>query len=120
MIGFGFEAFVFAYLGLTFFSYADYPWSWQFILAEMLIIIVGRLTGTLGLIGLLVLFKHKKRVTWKEIIFIGFSGMIRGAIALGLVLTIDNAITERQVIITTSLTLVVLTTILYGSTMPLV
>jgi len=30
----------------------------------MLIIIVGRLTGTLGLIGLLVLFKHKKQVTW--------------------------------------------------------
>jgi len=46
--------------------------------------------------------------------------MIRGAIALGLVLTIDDTIVERQVIITTSLSLVVLTTILYGSTMPLV
>lgn len=28
VIGFGFEAFVFAYLGLSYFSYIDYPWSW--------------------------------------------------------------------------------------------
>jgi NhaP-type Na+/H+ or K+/H+ antiporter len=53
-------------------------------------------------------------------LFIGYSGMIRGAIALGLVLTIDDSIGEKDVIVTTSLTLVILTTILYGSFMPLV
>jgi len=64
-------------------------------MVEMIVIIFGRLCGTVGLIFLLTLCKHKKQVSWKEIIFIGFSGMIRGAIALGLVLTIDDAIVEK-------------------------
>lgn len=43
--------------------------------------------------------------------------MIRGAIAFGLVLRIDGShFLNRDVIVTTSLTLVVLTTIIYGST----
>lgn len=46
--------------------------------------------------------------------------MIRGAIAFGLVLRMDSSLPNRQVIVTTSLTLVVLTTILFGSSMPLV
>ena len=46
--------------------------------------------------------------------------MIRGAIAFGLVLKIDDSIVDKDVIITTSLSLVIITTLLYGSTMPLV
>lgn len=60
VLGFGFEAFVFAYLGLSFFSFNAKPWSWQFILVEMLVIVIGRFFGVLGLIYLLVLCKHKK------------------------------------------------------------
>jgi NhaP-type Na+/H+ or K+/H+ antiporter len=86
----------------------------------MFIIIVGRFFGVLGLVYLLVLFKHKKKVTLKELIFICYAGMIRGAIAFGLVLKIDDSVKEKDVIITTSLTLVVVTTLLYGGTMPLV
>jgi sodium/hydrogen exchanger-like protein 6/7/sodium/hydrogen exchanger 8 len=65
VIGFGFEAFVFAYLGLTFFAYKDSPWSWQFILAELLIIIVGRFAGVIGLMFLLHIFGHKMQVSWR-------------------------------------------------------
>lgn len=46
--------------------------------------------------------------------------MIRGAIAFGLVLRIDESVAYRGVIVTTTLTLVVITTIFYGSLMPLV
>ncbi len=50
--------------------------------------------------------------------------MIRGAIAFGLVLKVDeNLIPEKynlQVITTTALTLVISTTIVFGSMMPLV
>ena len=120
MVGFGFEAFVFVYLGLTVFSYIDYYWSWQFILIEIVVLFFGRLTGTVGLMSLLTLFGHKMQVSWKELLFIGFAGMIRGAIALGLVLQIDNSIKEREVIITTSLVLVICTTLFYGSFMPVV
>ena len=42
--------------------------------------------------------------------------MIRGAIAFGLVLRIDGHYTNREVIITTSLALVVFTTVVFGST----
>lgn len=62
MIGFGFEAFVFAYLGLSFFSYADTDynaWSWSFILIELMICIIARSAGTVGLLYLLVLLRHK-------------------------------------------------------------
>ena len=42
--------------------------------------------------------------------------MIRGAVAFGLVLRIDNHVVNRSVIVTTSLTLVIFTTIFLGST----
>jgi NhaP-type Na+/H+ or K+/H+ antiporter len=109
---------------LTFFAYYDYPWSWQFILVEILIIIVGRYLGTLGLVYFLSIFGHKRKVTFREICFIGYAGMIRGAIAFGLVLRLADYDTinsdSAKIITTTALTLVVLTTIFFGSLMPLV
>jgi sodium/hydrogen exchanger-like protein 6/7 len=93
VIGFGFEAFVFAYLGLSFFSYADltiFPWSWSFILIELLICILARITGTIVLLYLLVLLRHKANISFKQVCFISFAGMIRGAIAFGLVLKINS------------------------------
>jgi NhaP-type Na+/H+ or K+/H+ antiporter len=91
VIGFGFEAFVFAYLGLSFFSYVDtehmtFPWSWHFILVELFICLIARFVGTVGLLSLLALFRHKKQVTFKQLLFICYAGLIRGAIAFGLVL----------------------------------
>ena len=52
--------------------------------------------------------------------FIGYAGMIRGAIAFGLVLKIDPSNSARDVIVTTTLSLVSATTILFGTLMPLV
>lgn len=47
--------------------------------------------------------------------------MIRGAIAFGLVLKIDGTkVPESEVIVTTSLALVLITTVVFGGTMPLV
>lgn len=127
VIGFGFEAFVFAYLGLSFFAYADlteYPWSWSFILIELLICIVARFLGTVCLLYLLVLLGHKKGVTFKQLVFISYGGVIRGAIAFGLVLKLDeHQIPDeriRNLITSTALTLVVSTTVVFGSAMPLV
>lgn len=49
-------------------------------------------------------------------IFISYAGLIRGAVAFGLVLRVDPEIENRRVIITTSLSLVVITTVVLGST----
>ena len=86
----------------------------------LLVIIVGRLSGTVGLIYFLVLFGHKPSVTFKQLLFISYGGIIRGAIAFALCLNLDDYLPNREVIVTTALTLVCLTTIFFGSLMPLV
>lgn len=81
---------------------------------------IGRLCGTLGLISALNLCGYDAKLDIREIIFIWYAGMIRGAIAFGLVLRIHtNNESNRQVIVTTALMLVVFTTVFMGSTVGL-
>lgn len=119
-LGFLAECFVFSYLGLTFFSYKTYDWSTELIIVEFVIILIGRALGTFGLVGLLKCFGYEKnnarKITWKELAFIWYAGLIRGAIAFGLVLRIDTSLPNRSVIITTCLSLVVISTVFFGST----
>lgn len=58
-------------------------------------------------------------MTLRELGFICYAGLIRGAIAFGLVLKLDDTIINREVIITCSLSLVIITTIFFGSTVSL-
>lgn len=58
-------------------------------------------------------------MTVKELIFIWYAGLIRGAIAFGLVLRVDDFFPNRELIVTTVLSLVVFTTIACGSTVGL-
>ena len=59
--------------------------------------------------------------------YLAFSGMIRGAIAYGLVLRIPSDVStdgtpvfkERGTMITTALSLVIVTTVVFGSIMPI-
>ncbi|CDW83475.1 sodium hydrogen exchanger [Stylonychia lemnae] len=116
VIGYAVEAFVFGYLGLTFFSYVAYEWSWQLFIAELIIVISGRFMGTIGIIKFLEMFGYKSGIRFKDLIFISYAGMIRGAVAFGLVLRINHEVANRSVIVTTSLALVVFTTVVMGST----
>jgi sodium/hydrogen exchanger-like protein 6/7/sodium/hydrogen exchanger 8 len=120
------EGFVFAYLGLTFYSYREQPWSWGLIAIVLLAILFGRGCGVFLLMGVLKMFGYEKndedRLKWSELLFIWYAGLIRGAIAFGLVLRIDHNDTlfpNRLVITTTCLTLVLFTTIVFGSTVGL-
>lgn len=56
----------------------------------------------------------------KELLFVSYAGMIRGAVAFGLVLRIDDDINSKSVIVTTSLSLVAFTTVFNGSTVAVV
>lgn len=62
------------------------------------------------------IFGYKSGIKFKELIFISYAGLIRGAVAFGLVLRIDPSVENRPVIVTTSLSLVVFTTVCLGST----
>lgn len=65
---------------------------------------------------MLEIFGYKSGIRFKDLIFISYAGMIRGAVAFGLVLRIDHSVENRPVIVTTSLSLVVFTTVVLGST----
>jgi NhaP-type Na+/H+ or K+/H+ antiporter len=119
-LGFILEAFVFSYLGLTFFSYSELMWSFDLFLVELGIILLARFMGTVGLVCLLDCCKFNSGVSFKELCFIWYAGLIRGAIAFGLVLRINDSFPNRNVIITTSLSLVIFTTVIFGSTVGLV
>jgi sodium/hydrogen exchanger 8 len=79
----------------------------------------GRLCGTLGLVAFMRLCGYDAKIPLKKQIFIWYAGMIRGAIAFGLVLRIDKEYVNRGVIVTTSLMLVIFTTVVFGSTVGL-
>lgn len=116
MVAYAVEAFVFGYLGITFFSYITLDWSWQLFIAMLIICISGRFIGTIGVIKILELFGYKSGIRFKDLVFISYAGIIRGAVAFGLVLRIDESVEHRSVIVTTSLALVCFTTIFLGST----
>ena len=66
-------------------------------------------------------------MTLRELGFISYGGMIRGAIAFGLVLKIPDVpkddpdyFLERNLVVTTTLAVVIITTVIFGSFMPLV
>ena len=119
VLGFASEAFIFSYLGITLFSYTTYDWSWEFLVAEFLVVLVGRYIGIVGLLyGISIVFGHKREITFKETIFLYCGGMIRGAIAFGLVLRLDMSLPNRSVIVTTSLLLVLATTLIFGTLLP--
>lgn len=85
-------------------------------MAELVIIILGRFIGTIGIIKFTEIFGYKSGIRFKDLVFISYAGLIRGAVAFGLVLRIDMSVANRSVIVTTSLTLVVFTTVILGST----
>lgn len=127
------EAFVFAYIGLCVFTYTDsddaqkgdYQWSWPFICWMCGIIIVGRLFAVWTAHFLFKLCSKKRDITLRELGFISYGGMIRGAIAFGLVLKIPDdkeggGFRERGLVVTTTLAAVIFTTVAFGSFMPVV
>ena len=81
-------------------------------------VLVARFIGSVGMFYVTsTICCFKRGLTFKEVVFLNFSGVIRGAIAFGLVLRLDGDLENRSVIITTVLTLVIATTIIFGALM---
>jgi len=53
VIGYAVEAFVFGYLGLTYFAYESFDWSKELIIIELVVVCVGRFVATISLIKFL-------------------------------------------------------------------
>merc|ERR1711957_220160 len=123
------EAAVYSYIGLALYSTIPTYWSWNFIGLEFLIIVVFRICGVLGTFYTARLCCRKKTIAFKELLFICYGGMIRGAIAFALVLKIEvvakcpigskGCYTQDNfdLVVSTTLIIVMITTILFGTFM---
>jgi NhaP-type Na+/H+ or K+/H+ antiporter len=121
------EAAVYSYVGIALYSQIPSWWSWSFIGAQTLIIIVGRFAAVVGTFYLFTCCFRKKTIAFRELLFIVYAGMIRGAIAFALVLRIPVCESEGdegcideiyyEVLVSTTLILVVVTTFMFGSFM---
>lgn len=66
------------------------------------------------------MFGHKRQLIFSEAFFLCIAGMIRGAIALGLVLKLDPSLPNKNVLVTSLLLVVIVTTVLYGTLVPII
>jgi NhaP-type Na+/H+ or K+/H+ antiporter len=84
------EAGVYSYIGIALYSNIPGWWSFSFILITSLIIVVGRLMAIFGCFYLFNMCFKSRTINPKELLFISWGGMIRGAIAFALVLKLPK------------------------------
>lgn len=118
------EAAVYSYVGIALYSQIPSWWSFEFIGAQTIIIVVGRIIAVFFTFYAFTLCFKKRTIKFKELAFICWAGMIRGAIAFALVLrmpvcelpTDEGCISEvnYNMLVSSTLILVVVTTLIFG------
>lgn len=131
------EAAVYSYVGIALLNAIPEWWSFTFIFAQLAMIIVGRIIAVFGVFYAFRCCCASRSINIMELLFITYAGMIRGAIAFALVLTLpyqnesgtscsDSTILpiskcftyeNYQMLVNTTLILVVLTTFIFGTFM---
>lgn len=129
------EAAVYSYIGIALYSLIATWWSFAFIGSQILIIVAGRCIAVFFVFYAGRLCCRKKTINFNELCFITYAGQIRGAIAFALVLKIpiagepgcevnpttgnNSCVSEEnyEVLVSTTLILVMVTTLLFGTFM---
>jgi NhaP-type Na+/H+ or K+/H+ antiporter len=116
-LGFGAEAIVFVIVGLSITFYLQRERCWPFVLAQFFIIIIGRF---MAIILSYYMFSccskdENEKLSFRELLFISYAALIRGAIAFGLVTNIPDEFEHKEVVESTTLLLVIITTIVFGT-----
>ena len=114
------EAFVFTYLGLSFFTMAQTNYSLTFVVIEFFTITLARCATVYFLTGITNLCSsHPFTATEKKVISV--AGCIRGAIAFGLAMSFETGDVEKNtILLSTTLILVFVTTIVFGAWTPII
>lgn len=123
--GDGASALVFAYLGLAAVGYSEQDISYTYILAMVFSILLARLITTFGITwaakqwtgGKFILNAGSLSVFW-------IGGVIRGAVAFALILTVSKSDIhgdeiEKNILHVTVLGVVIVTTLVFGSILPI-
>ena len=116
------EGFVFTYLGLTSISISHDSFSFVFIILVFIFVLAGRLLAIYGISFTLNIFRLKIfQFDSSERGITFFAGCIRGAIAFGLAISMpadnEKANKNKQMLISSTLILVFITTVLFGALM---
>lgn len=119
-LGYFSEALIFSYIGLGIFKQPQQDWSISFICIELVLIVFARITSVLAVEYLFALCGAEHTLKFKELVFLSYAGMIRGAIALGLAIKGEHFFSEYEFVVASVLALVIASTLLFGSFMPLV
>ena len=119
-LGYFSEALIFSYIGLGICNQPQQDWSITFISLELVLIVLSRLVSVLLVQYAFVLCGADHKLKFRECIFISYAGMIRGAIALGLAIKAEESFSEYEFVVASVLALVILSTLIFGSFMPLV
>ena len=115
------EGFIFAYLGLSFWTMMGKKINIMFQCVQLLNIIFGRLITVYLITGVSNLFINDElsKFNSDEKKIISLSGCIRGAIAFGLAMTIETGdINKNSILLNSTLIIVFVTTILFGPFIP--
>jgi sodium/hydrogen exchanger-like protein 6/7/sodium/hydrogen exchanger 8 len=117
------EAAVYSYVGISLYTSIPGFWSFSFITAQLIIIVVGRIIAVIVTFYAFTLCFKKRTIKFKELLFIVYGGMIRGAIAFALVLNIPedannvDSVNRNQLYRSTCLVVVMSTTLIFGTFM---
>lgn len=112
------EAFIYTYLGLTFFYTVHKKFSLAFIVWEFIFIVIARWISIYGLgyfvrdVLQTVNFKLKN----SELSIMSFCGSMRGSISFGLAISMDTP--NREIIISGTLVLIFFSSVFFGAIMP--
>jgi len=82
------EAGVYSYVGIALYSQIVSYWSFSFIAVQFAIIFIGRIMAIFFTFYMFRLCCATRTINFRELCFITYAGMIRGAIAFALVLKI--------------------------------
>jgi NhaP-type Na+/H+ or K+/H+ antiporter len=131
-LGMAAEAAVYSYIGISLYFTIPSWWSFEWILAQTIIVILGRIIGVICTFYFFTIFFMKRTISFNELMFITWGGMIRGAIAFALVMKIPYVggpscpdphycYTKEQydLAVSTCLILVMVTTLFFGTFMKL-
>lgn len=119
-LGYFSEALIFSYIGLGIFQMPQQNWSITFISMELVIIVFSRLFSVLSVQYFFVMCGADHKLKFTDCVFISYAGMIRGAIALGLAIKAEGSFQEYEFVVASVLALVILSTLIFGSFMPIV
>lgn len=87
-LGVAAEAAVYSYVGIALLNAIPEWWSFGFIFAQFFMIVIGRVVAVFFVFYMFRCCCASRSIKFNELVFITYAGMIRGAIAFALVLTL--------------------------------